>query len=62
MLISHFELLPGLIPFASLRHTGCILDKNVEMNMNYNYPATMYESIFAQMYVTVSLVVGWLVG
>ena len=30
---------------------GESFDKNVNMNVNYNYPTTMYESIFAQMYV-----------
>ena len=29
----------------------CILDKNVNMNMNYSYLTTMYESILAQIYV-----------
>ena len=37
MLISHFESLPGSIPFAILWHTGQILDKNVDMNKNYSY-------------------------
>ena len=44
-----FELLPFLIPFASLWHAGRILDKND--NMNYSYPTKMYESILAQMFV-----------
>ena len=51
VLISHFELLPGLMPFASLLHAGRILEKNVYMNMNYSYPTTMYESVFAKMHV-----------
>ena len=41
-----------------LRHCGMLgefLDKNVNMNKNYTYPTTMYESIFAQMYVCLVL-------
>ena len=51
MLISLFELLPALIPFALLWHAGWILDKNVNMNMNYSYQTTMYESILERIYV-----------
>ena len=36
---------------ASKWHAELILDKNVNMNTNYGYPTTMYESILAQMYV-----------
>ena len=38
-----FELLPGLIPFASKWHAGLILYKNVYINMSNNYLTTMYE-------------------
>ena len=51
MLISHFELLPALILFALFWHAGYMLDQNVNMNMSYSYPTTMYESILAQKYV-----------
>ena len=46
-----YQLLPGLLPFASLRHAGRVLNKNVYMNRSYSYPTTIYESIYAQMYV-----------
>ena len=46
-----FELHPALTPFASLWHAGRILDKNVNINMNYSYPTTMYESKSTQRYV-----------
>ena len=46
-----FALLPGLIPFASLLHAGYILEEYVYMIMIYSYPTTMYESIFARMYI-----------
>ena len=46
-----FELLPGLIPFASLWHAGCIFEKHVYMHINYSYLTTIYKSIFAQMYI-----------
>ena len=32
-----------------LWHAGWTLEKNIYMNMYYNYPTTIYESIFAQM-------------
>ena len=32
-----------------------MLDKNVNMNINYNYPTTMHESITAQMYIFLML-------
>ena len=51
MLISHFWLLPGLIPFASLWHAGRILNKNIYINMNYSSLTTMYESMFTEMYI-----------
>ena len=38
-----FELLPGLIQFASLRYAGGILGKTVNLNMNYSALTTMYE-------------------
>ena len=43
ILIFEIKILPGLIPFASLWHAGCILDKSVIMNTNYRYPTTMYK-------------------
>ena len=43
MRISHFWLLPGLIPFASLLHAGLTLKKNIYMNMNYSSLSTMYD-------------------
>ena len=39
-----FELLPGLIPFASKWHAW-ILDKNVYINTSNSYLTTIYESI-----------------
>ena len=51
MLINHFWLLPGLIPFASLWHAGLILKKGIYMNMNYRSLTTMYESNFTKMYI-----------
>ena len=46
-----FELLPGFIPFAISWHAGWNLEKkNIYINMNCNYPTTIWESIFAQMY------------
>ena len=36
-----FELLPCLIPFASLWHAVLILNKAVYINMNYSYPTTI---------------------
>ena len=51
MLVSHFELLPALIPFASLWHAGRILDKIVNANINFTYPTTMFKSSLAQIYV-----------
>ena len=53
MLISHFELLPGLIPFASKWRAGFILDKNVYINMSNSYLTTMYERSCAQQYLFV---------
>ena len=47
---SLFELLPGLSPFAIFWDAGWTLEKDVYINMNYNYPTTIWESIFAQMY------------
>ena len=44
-----FELLPRLIKFASLGACWVISDTNVDMNINYSHPATMYEIILAQM-------------
>ena len=32
-------------------HAGLILRKNINMNMSYSSLTTMYESIFAQMYI-----------
>ena len=46
-----FELLPGLICLQCCSMLGELFDKNVYMNMNYSYPTTVYESIFAQTYV-----------
>ena len=46
-----FELLPGFIMFTILWHIGRILDKNVTMNKNYSYPATIWVSILTQIYV-----------
>ena len=43
MLISHFELLPGLIRFASLLHDGYILEKDLYINMNLSFLTTMSE-------------------
>ena len=40
--------LPGLIPFAILWHAGLTLAKTSCMNMDYNYPTTIFRSIFAQ--------------
>ena len=45
MLISHFESLPGFIPFAILWHTGGILNKNVNKSKNYSYLTATYASI-----------------
>ena len=42
------ELLPGLIPLTMLWHAGWTLEKTNCMNMNYNYPTTIFRSIFAQ--------------
>ena len=43
-----FELLPGFILFAILWHPGWTLEKNI--NMNYNYQTTIWQSIVAHMY------------
>ena len=40
-----FDLLPGLIAFASKWHVGWILDKNVYINTSNSYLTTMYEII-----------------
>ena len=45
-----FELLPGFIPFAILWHAGWTLEKNIYINMNYNYLTTICECIFAHLY------------
>ena len=43
--------------FSSLKHPGIVVAHWVYfrdyfyMNMNYSYPTSMYESIFAQMYI-----------
>ena len=44
-----FDLPPGFIPFAILRHAGWTLETNICMNMNYNYPTKIYK-YFAWMY------------
>ena len=44
------ESLPGLIPFAILWHAGWTLEKANCMNKNYNYPTTIFRSIFTQVY------------
>ena len=44
------ESFPDLIPFVILWHAGWTLEKLSCMNMNYNYPTTIFRSIFAQMY------------
>ena len=47
-----FWLLPVFIPFSSLHDTmGEYLEKNIYTNMNYSNSTTMYESIFAQVYI-----------
>ena len=46
-----FWLLPGLISFISPWLAGWTLEKNNQLNMNYSYPNTIYESIFAQIYI-----------
>ena len=38
---SFLKLLPGFIPFTILWLSVLILDKNVNMNKNYNYPTTI---------------------
>ena len=40
--LSYFLVLYG--------HAGWTLEKNIYINMIYNYSTTIYESIFAQMY------------
>ena len=42
------ELLPGLIPFAILRHAGCTLEKTICMIINYNYLTAIFRSILTQ--------------
>ena len=42
MLISILESLPGLIPFTILWQAGWTLDNNSCMDMNYNYPTTIF--------------------
>ena len=50
MLNIHFELVLALTLFVPLQDDGKILDKNINMNKNYSYSTTMYESILTQMY------------
>ena len=45
-----FELPPGFILFTILRHAGGTLERIIYINMNYNYPTTIWGSIYAQMY------------